>query len=174
MVSLLKLSGFLLIFSLKTTGQSYSSWIIFDSVATLFTVRFTGGLVLRHKVVDRRSTETEWKACWSWYTRKDHHTNSLWRSRREIGIPVENWLFKRTTGWKHWSVYRKRRIDWAPLSEIRLAQRRENGRRRLKHGRRWDYLTVVLQRVWSREDWSGFVFDLIFSPSCATVLKPDL
>ena len=174
MVSFLKLSCFLLIFSLKTTGQSYSSYIIFDSVATLSTVRFTRGLVLRQKVLDIRSTETEWRACWSRYTRTDHHTNSLWRSRREIRIPVENCRFKRTTGWKHRSVDRRRRVNWAPWSEIRLAQWRENSRRRLEHGRRRDYVTVVWQRVRSREDWSGFVFDLMFSPSCATVLEPDL
>ena len=129
---------------------------------------------MRHEVVDWRSTENEWKACWSRYTRTDHHTNSLWRSRREISIPVENCRFKRTTGWKYRSVYRKRRVECVPWSEKLMTQRRENGRKRLKHGRRWDYVTVVWQRVWSRGDWSGFVFDLMFSPSCATVLEPDL
>ena len=120
-----------------------------------------------------RDTGTEWKACWSRYLRTDHHTNSLWSSRREIGIPVENFRFKRTTGWKHRSARRKLRVDWAPRSEIRLAQWRENGRRLLEHGR-WDDVAAVWQGLWSREEWSGFVFYLMFAPSCATVLEPDL
>ena len=156
-----------LIFPMETAGQSYSGWIIVRSVATPSTVRVTGGLVLGHKAGDRRGTGTKWRACWSRYTRTDHHTYS-----REIS--VQNSWSKRTTGWKHRSAYRKRRIDWVPRSETLLAQmRRENGRRRLEHGRR-DDVTVVWQRLWSREDWSGFVLDFMFAPSCATVLEPDL
>ena len=155
---------FFLIFSLKTAGQCYSSQIIVHRVATLSTIWMAG---------DGRGTGTEWSAHWGWYLWTDHHTDSLWSGAREICLPVKDFPSERARGRKQRSTCCKRRVEWTPWSQWSLVQWRENGGRRVEHGR-WDDVTVVLARFRGREGWGRFVLDLVLAPSCAAVLEPNL
>lgn len=160
-----------LVFSLKTAGQSYCGQIIVGRMAALPTVRVIGGLVLGHLAALGRGTWTGWRARWDTWV--DHHTDSLRSSARELIISVENFGSEGTPGRKQRSAGCKRRVDWAPRSERHLVYWRENGGRWLEHSWR-DDVTAIWPRFWSMGGCCGFIFDLTLSPSCATVLEPDL